>query len=264
MTPAAAQQAIQQLQSERQTYLNVLRTTKSTLDSLGVKQDELALGDAQIGFRLPRHIFNNELKGWIGELKELRLIILLFSELATGNAENMEIGEISTTDPIIFLILKPATVLLLGKAVSWALDQWKKVEDIRKVRAETAQLNLAAHGIFDDMLKQYDEKVVEMIEQATKKHALELVKPPKGAGRGNELGAHMEKALASLVARVERGMTVEIKFLPVKTAGESTADQNNMAADFQSVVSQLKFHPPSSDPILVLPRPPHEKGDEAV
>ena len=164
MTPAAAQQAIQQLQSERQTYLNVLRTTKSTLDSLGVKQDELAQGDAQIGFRIPRHIFNNELKGWIGELRELRLIILPFSELATGNAENMEIGEISTTDPIIFLILKPATVLLLGKAVSWALDQWKKVEDIRKVRAETAQLNLAAHGIFDDMLKQYDEIVVEMIE----------------------------------------------------------------------------------------------------
>jgi hypothetical protein len=188
--------------------------------------------------------------------------------MATGAPERIEIGEISTTDPIIFLILNPITVAMLGKAVSWSLDQWKKVEEIRKLRADTAKISAGSEGVLDDMVVEYDARINKLIDAQIGAKAALLSAPVVDAGRQNELNNAFVFALKSLVAHVERGMTVEIKYLP-SPAGQEEADSPQSAAfnDLAEVLPALVFPPASPAPIVALPKAPKvddEQGKPAA
>ncbi len=253
MTPAGARDLVQKLFSERQAFLEFLRTFKTAAHGLNLSADEIKEGESQIGFRIPREIFRNELKGWTIELNELRNIIRPFSELATGGAEPILIGEISTTDPIIFLLLKSVTIAMIAKSVSWSLDQWKKIEEIRKLRAETAKLSGSSGGALDDMVAQYDEKIKSVLLKAVEDHANILVPATDGPGRHHELKTDLSRALQSLVGRIERGMTIELKFLPPAVSNDDDVELNAAMEEIREVVPHLTFPSPSQTPVIVLP-----------
>jgi uncharacterized protein YdhG (YjbR/CyaY superfamily) len=258
MTPAVARDSINTLVAERREYVGHLSSFSNAAIGLGIDSEDLEEGQSQIGFRIPREIFSNELKGWTAELDELRNIIRPFSEIAVGGAESIQIGEISTTDPIIFLILKPVTVALIAKSISWTLDQWKKVEEIRKLRAETAKINANSSGALDLVVQTFDTQIQQVIEDAISKHARELVPQKSEPGRHNEQFTDMTLALRSLVARVERGMTVELKFIP-HADGDEQADSDdesggdNAMADIAKIVPKLIFPEPTTEPVIALP-----------
>ena len=254
MTPAVARDLVQTLFSERQAFLEFLRTFNVAARGLSISADEIHEGESQIGFRIPREIFGNELKGWTAELNELRSIIRPFSELATGGAEPIQIGEISTTDPIIFLLLNPVTVAMIAKSVSWSLDQWKKIEEIRKLRAETAKISETSGGALDDMVTQYDARIQEVLLKAVEEHAAALVPAIEGPGRHHELKTDLSLALQSLVGRIERGMTIELKFLPLAANDEGDDKLKAAMEEIRDVVPNLTFPSPSPTPVIALPR----------
>ena len=74
-------------------------------------------GEAEIGFRLPRQLFEDNLDGLIGELPEIRFIVRAFSEASTGSAEPIIVKQIPTTEPIFFFGMSVSTVVAVGKAV---------------------------------------------------------------------------------------------------------------------------------------------------
>jgi hypothetical protein len=261
MTPAAAVQAISAIQSERQNYLGQLRTLDTSLQALGIGAEQLEEGDSQIGFRIPREIFDNELKGWVSELRELSKIIRPFSEIATGSTENIEIGEISTTDPIIFLILSAPTIAMIRRAVSWSLDQWKKVEDIRKVRAETRRINIDNGGALDDIVASFEERIKSVVDASVRQFSAELVGPEERQGRQHELVTEMQHSLASMLARIERGMTIELRYLPRSDADAASPEEVSAMSDMDDTIPLLKFPPASPSPVLTLPRPPSEPDE---
>lgn len=102
MTPAVAQQAVADLLGRRDQYLKNARTTVEGLTTLGFAAQEMNEGDAEIGFLLPRPLFDNQLGPLIDELRAVKRIIRAFSELATGSAEPIEVREISSSDPFFF------------------------------------------------------------------------------------------------------------------------------------------------------------------
>jgi hypothetical protein len=261
MTPAVARDFVQKLFSERQSFLEFLRTFNSAARGLSISADEIKEGESQIGFRIPREVFRNELKGWTAELNELHNIIRPFSELATGGAEPIQIGEISTTDPIIFLLLKSVTVAMIAKAVSWSLDQWKKIEEIRKIRAETARVSESSSGAFDDMVAQYDEKIKTVLLKAVEDHANTLVPANEGAGRHHELKTDLSRALQSLVGRIERGMTIELKFLPRAASDDVDGELKVAMEEIRDVIPHLTFPSPSQTPVIALPKNVEEEPD---
>ncbi|MEI6485226.1 MAG: hypothetical protein WCO11_03055 [Sphingomonadales bacterium] len=255
MTPAVALQNLSNFKSERSNFIQQLNNMQSAMQQLNFGEEEIESGEAQVGFRIPRELFNNELEGWISELRELRRFVRAFSELATGAAERIKIGQISTTDPLIFFALAAPTVAAIGKAVSWSLDQWKKVEDIRKVRAETAKINETLGGQMDDLISQFDERITASVNAAIEQHAHELVKPGAEPGRVQEQLQDIIFALHGLVARIERGMTIELKYLPpsAETLERNPAEATAFA-DLNEIVSQLYFPERSHSPVISLPR----------
>lgn len=252
-TPAVAQAEINQISSNRSALVARLRQMNTTMNELGLGEEELDPGTAQIGFRIPRGIFDNQFDGWIEELRDLNRIIRAFSELVTGSVEPVELGDISTTDPLIFVGLAAPTVAALGAAVSWCLDQWKKVEEIRKLRAETAKLNDDTDGALADMVQQWDERIASIIDKAIEQHSKELVNPPAEPGRPHEQVNEIAYALRGILARVERGMTVELKFLPPPVQIDD--DVNTQAfEELEQIVPSLAFPAASPAPVIALLR----------
>lgn len=256
MTPAVSLRDFEQLIGERQNFLTTLQNFVESSRNLQIGADKIAPGETQIGFRVPRELFHNELKGWTNELNEIRHIIRPFSEVATGGAEPIHVGEISSSDPIVFLILNASTVALLAKAVSWSLDQWKKVEEIRKLRAETRKLSAETGGKFDDMADAMEVRAREIVTQEIDDFAKLLVPVSGKAGRSHELRTDMVRALTSLAARIERGVTVEIKLL----APDMPDENDSTLEGLEAVIPALRFPGAAAAPILALPHAPANDG----
>eukprot|EP01037_Dinobryon_pediforme_P002742 gene2742-2781_t len=179
VTPAVAQQKVAEIQSDRQLYLTTINEIKERLSRIGIVANQMTPGDAEVGFTIPRDLFDNNLDGLIGELREIRFILRIFSEVST------------------------ATVVMLGKAAHWILDTWKKVEDIRKVPAETKKLGMESEAA---LLAMFDANIKATIDAAIQAKVNEMLGSAQALtdGRTKELEAHMVHALESLFARIER------------------------------------------------------------
>jgi hypothetical protein len=265
MSPAVVNQDAQTLLSERQNYINNLNNLSGSLQAFGFELNELEPGQAEVGFQIPRIIFDNDLEGFSKELHELRLMIRAFSEAAGNAGEQIELRQISTSDPLIFLLLGYHTVKLIGSGAKWCLDQWKTLEDIRNLRASTANLKIPAA---QNLAEQYDALINETV-QANVRQEAERLAGESGAdkARQNELSTHLEMALHGMLERIERGMTVELRFLPpTKPAeGEATEATETAAADFDELTKlqqQLVFPAASDKPLLTLTKQPEEAGQK--
>lgn len=261
MTPAVAQQEAERLAGERAQLIKSLETLKQSMEALGFEEDELEQGEAEVGFQIPREIFDNELEGFSQELHQLRLIIRAFSEAAGNPGERIELRQISTSDPLVFVLLAYGTVKLIGGAVSWCLDQWKKGEEIRVLRNNTA--NLAGVPEAQQLVDQFDTLIRGTIKASVREESERLARDSHAdEPRKNELANHLEVALEGLLARIERGMTVELRFLPPPSVEAETEEGDEAAAEFQEMKDlqqRLVFPEPARDPLLqltTLPDPP--------
>jgi hypothetical protein len=254
-TPAVAQQKLTTLIGERDAYLTQVRQLRENLTNLGIEVDGLQAGQAEIGFLLPRELFDNELEPLLKELGVVKQIIRAFSEAAMGSAEPIEVRQISTSDPLFFFGLAPETIALIGAAITWALHSWEKVEKIRKLRAETANIPAFKGGQIEKM---FDDTIKQEVEKAVQEHTAEIMKGIKGRkGRENEQETHIKWALESIISRVERGMTVEIRMLPPPKAkvaeGEDPPPPPPVFDDLGRIASQLVFPKMEGEPLLTLP-----------
>lgn len=256
MTPAVAQQALQELLTRRQTYLSNLEAASTSLKALGIEPGHLEEGTAEIGFQIPRELFKGELEGLIKELGAIKRIIRAFSELKTGTVEAIEVRQISTSEPVFFFGLSVSTIVAIGAAITWALNTWKQIEEIRKLRLETSKSQSFTK---EDIEAFFGNKIRKTIEDAIEAKSKELVEDADGkAGRKKEQRTDIAWALKSIFARVERGMTVEIRFLPPPkpVVAEPGDDESQVQAAFKTlgeIAPQLLFPTPDPSPVLALP-----------
>lgn len=226
---------VERIQGERDAFLISLVNLKNSLRSLNFEENVLPPGEAEIGFLLPRALFNNNFDNLIDELSELKFIIRAFSEVSTGHVEEVKVCQISTSDPIFFLNASAVTILLLGKSVSWALDMWKKIEEIRSLRAQTRKV------INDDAIDSIFEKTIKDLLNTNREQIIDelMARCKDETSRKHELRNHVEAAINSILARVERGMVVEIKFSPAETNTDDADASNNVSAQLDELQQKM-------------------------
>lgn len=261
ITPAVVRQSVTQLAAERKSYLDSLRAITAGLSTLNILPSLLNEGDAEVGFTLPRPLFNNDLDGLIKELRTINRVIRAFGELVTGSAEPAEIHSISTSDPSFFFGLNPVVAAAIGGAVTWALNTWKQVEEIRKVRAETRKLTTFTEKEVEDF---FGTKVEEIVTLSIDRKVKELLPNLAEAGRAKEQAADLGWALRALLARIERGMLVEVRFLPPAQTDDDEEPERDAFTSLKQIVSQLTFPEPDDEPVLALPptEPPSSEDED--
>ncbi len=253
ITPAAVHQRVSQLVGERQNYLDTIRNLQGCLQAIGITAPVPQPGEAEIGFKIPRPLFENILDGLLRELREERFIIRCFSEAATGSAESIVVRQISTSSPLFFFCLTAMTVASLAKAARWALDTWKAVEEIRHLRAQTQQIRMPRET---DIRELFEKAINEKIETAIDGKVKELL-PNQDEPRHKELANHLSIALRSMLARIERGLSIEIRYVPTLPSESVAASSDKAASAFAALgdtVPTLIFPPATADPILKLPQ----------
>ena len=260
ITPAVIRDKVQNIISAREQYLAAIRDLRDRLKTIGIEAYQLEPGSAEIGLLLPRDLFDNELSGLVKELHTLNRIIRAFSEIAVGKAEPVEVHQISTSDPVFFFGLDPATIALLGGAITWAIATWKNVEEIRKIRADTQKIKSFTPEEVEDI---FGKKIQKEIAIAIDQKVDELIPATDGAGRRHEQRNDMKWALESILGRVERGMTVEIRFLPPPASKEGEIESQKSATfdALKEVTPRLLFPAADPTPVLKLPAslPPSEQ-----
>lgn len=255
VTPAVVLQKLQELQSKRSAYISTITGLRDRLNEVGIKPPIVEPGTAELGVLLPRSLFGDQLPGLIGELGVINQIFRIFSEVVTGDVEPVRVRQISTTDPLFSFGMAVGVVIAIGRSVTWALATWKTIEEIRKLRSETQK-----NGSFseEEIKAFFDSKIEASIEKAIKARASELTPTTTDTGRAHELAIGIDWALRSIMTRVERGMTIEVRFLPPKAKKGGDPVPEDVAqrfAEIAEIVPQLKFPPPADDPILALPPP---------
>ncbi|GJL80246.1 MAG: hypothetical protein NPINA01_32350 [Nitrospinaceae bacterium] len=140
------------------------------------------------------------------------------------------------------------------------------MEEIRNVRAETANLKEFSEKEIKSI---FDKKIEETIDKAIKEKTKSLLEQNKDESlRKNEQDIDISWALKSILARIERGMTVEIRFLP--PAQEESAEEGQTTepqeepqefVKLREIVPNLVFPSPDPNPVLQLPNP--KKEDES-
>ncbi len=268
LTPAVIHEIVAKLRKEREAYIGNLKSVRSGFASFGIEVPSQEAPEAS--FKLPRALFDNDLDGLIDELRALSYIIRTFSEYATGSVSPAVVQEISTSDPLFGFGLDVHTVMALAGAVSWALMTWKQVEQIRKIRADTAQVQAFTH---DEVEKFFGDKLRETIQKGVAEKVQEMLPEDGKAGRRAELRNAMTMALESLLARIERGMTVEFVVLPppeIREGEPQSAKEAKKAKEAEAAFAQYKeirgtllFPKADAQPVTRLPRAPaaRENGE---
>lgn len=253
MTPAVVQQQLAELAKKRSEYLETLRTMRASFEKLGVKAQPLIPGQAELGILLPCELFNNDLTGFQEELRRLDQIIRAFYEVANVTPFTIELKEISTSDPIIFLGMDITVLVLIGLTVKWCIEIIKGGLDIKKV-AEDAR----AAGVDLAVVEKIEAQVYTKIEDCVEDKVESMLEGYTGdLGRRRELEQGLSIALSQMLARIERGMTVEIRFIPPPpdaSAPEQGQEPTNKQAfdELEQIAKSLEFPQVRGAPVLQL------------
>lgn len=253
VTPAVVRDKLVELSESRKRELEHYKRLLDELDYVGFEAEENNINEAQVGFKIPRSLFDNDLSGFIKELSFIKKFIRLVSEAGGDAPENIRVGSISTSDPLIWFILSSVTVVKIGSLTKWCLDTWKQVEEIKALRSQTAKNPMFSPKEVEDF---FDRKIKDLLETAIKEKADELVAPVKDGSRRSELTNGLTIQLDQFLARTERGMTVEVRYIPpppTKDTNEAQREaQSSMQKEIRELSSSLKFTRHSGDPIMLL------------
>ena len=248
LTPAVLQSKITKYNGDRTDFIAALNSVNSGLDTLSVQSQHLAEGEAQVGFTLPRSLFENSLDGLANEITVIKHIVRPFQELTTGSCGPIELKTLSTSNPEIVIAIPQITTAVFGAAVLWSLDLLKRINNIRKVSAEVQNLNIKSAVEAAGLL---NADISEEIKTAIKQKVADLV-GAKTVGRPEELRGLLRRALELLIQRLERGVTVQVAALSPPDDNAMTAEEKSAYREIDETNPKLIYTQPTSSPVLEL------------
>ena len=260
-TPTVSQQYVQNIVSARSEILRSFASVIEVAEARNWALEPEIDGFAEVGFTVPREIFDNKLKGLTKEFDWINRFVSSLTEATTGRHEDFEVSRLSTTDPTLFIVASYAITVTVGKVTTWAINTWKSVEEIRHLRAETSKLTAFSPQEVEQI---FGNKIKTQVSEEIEQQASMLTANVSDESRKNELHSGLSIMLNQFLQRVERGMTVEIRLIGHNDDLDTELDDaDELIEDLDSVASDLAFPSASKTPVLQLTGGASE-GDGAI
>lgn len=262
ITPSAAAAEVSEIASELRTFETTVTELVASLEGLGVGAEQLAAGDFELGFLIPRKEVDDEMGELGRELVRLKALLGPFLELSVGGRPDLVVRSISSSDFMIFLLASAPTALMIAKTMESLVTSYEKLTSIR--------LNLQAlkdNGVPEDALDSVKEHAGATMSEGIESLAQELIEgasSPPDPGRANELRVELKLSLNGLANRIDRGFNVEVRAGEVEAPRGDEPDegddpeleaQREAARLVKAKQRELRFRRRDGHPILELPEP---------
>lgn len=251
ITPQVALKELEKLTQDVKSTSQCIDRLVSGFYYLGIDNEVLEPGDAELGIQIPRSYLNNRFDCLSKEFKELNSMLNTISEVATGKVEHLEIRSLSTSDPFIVLGASLGTLSAIAILVKQIVSAYKEILEVRLLHAQLAERKVPVKKLSG--IEEYAEEIMEKEIEKIKASLLEKY-PVKDDGRKNELSNALGLALKKLANRFDRGFNIEVKVKPFESDDdESNAEENEDIQVIQSAMEEMEFMKVEGKPILNLP-----------
>lgn len=245
--------------AERLAGLNeALERISGGFDYFQIGAEELAAGEFEVGFLIPREAVDADIGELGDEFVKIKRILGPFLELSTGTRPEIRVRSLSSSEFQVFLDSLPATALLLATTIERIISAYEKVMNIRLARQQLADAG-ASESTLRSVTEEADTKMAAEIEEFVE----ELLEQADSleTGRANELRKELKDSLNSLANRIDRGYSLEVRAgelpQPEEEPEGATADTQTelreTVAAVRAAQERIKFAELSGKPILELP-----------
>jgi hypothetical protein len=267
ITPAVAMNELQALAAKHKAFKEGITSIIMGFKRLELEKEVLEPNHTEIGFLIPRTYLDNDLEKLGNEIHEITFILNQIAEYSTGQKQSFKIKSISSSDFLITINAETITwVLLFAKGVSWLLDQYKKLLEIRK-----SINDLKSKGVPDQCLSDIENHANKVMEDAVEKIIIEIDGEYFQSGdikRKNELKNGIRIGFNKLINRIDKGYNIEIRVSPPTHTEEpekteELKKQIDTYMKMKDISTKLEYMQVSGKNILSLPETTIEekKGD---
>lgn len=256
ITPQTALDELKKIQEEISGTEGHLAGLVDGLYYFGVGEDELESNECEVGIIVPRAYVKDNLKTFGAELVELEKTLLVFSELATGQREPLEIRQISSSELSVFLEYLPQIGACIAISVERIVSLYKQLLEIKKLKKE-----LVAQKVPEDKLSGIEDHAASMVSPKLDELANELMEKygeHLDPARKNEVSIELRHSLNKLANRIDRGFNIELRVSSEdgnEDEGETDESQAQAAAKKQILesASKIEYLEQIGEPVLYLP-----------
>lgn len=251
ITPSNAKNELNKLFTKLNDKITGFTNIVSGLETLDIGYDDLDAGECEIGVLIPRKYIKNDLGKLGEEIKELTFIFNNYAELIIGKKESFQIRNLSTSEPLITIATVTAIAAGVAKTIGWLIDNYKKLLEIKKLKAE-----LKKQGLPDENLQGIADYSNDFMVKAIDEIVIKLRKEYNGNGdngRKNELLNGVRISLNKIANRIDKGFNFEVRIEPIEN--ESKNDKKNESKEILEIKEAsklLQFMKLSGQPILSL------------
>lgn len=257
ITLQAALKELQQLHSEISGTETNLNGMVSGLEYFGIGEDALAIDECEVGVIVPRAYVKDNLKNFGTELIEIEKLLLVFSELATGKREPLQIRNISSSELSVFLDYIPEIGACVAIAVERIVALYKQMLEIKKLKKE-----LVAQEVPEEKLSGIDDYAASIVSPKLDELASELMEKYGShldPSRRNEVSIEIRHSLNKLANRIDRGFNIELRVSPPEKERASPEDEDNeqnateiARAQILNSASKIQHLSQEGEPVLFL------------
>lgn len=253
MTPGVAHQELNEILKRLKAFTDALNESLEAFEYFELGSEELAPGEAEITLLIPREQVHDKLEEFIEELDDMKFILNVFSELATGHKDDLKIRTVSSSGLMVFLAAHPKFAATIAKAIDFVVGQYKKILEIKKLQAEIDRLQLP-----EDISEKTKEHANTLMEGQIEKFTIEIINEYGGRDgeRKNELRNAVKVSLNKIANKIDRGFNIEVRIEPPSEPLENAKELKELQKAVQTIQAasaNMQYMKLEGPPILALP-----------
>lgn len=255
ITPAKALEDLNKIYDDYSALQTGITNTINGLKSLNIEKEELAPGECELGYTIPRIYIDNKLVELKNEISELNFILNVITEAVTGQTEEYKVKTISSSEFLLYVIIGLQVADVLSKATERILNHYKQILEIKVLRNQLAEKGVPAKETIS-----IDQFANGLMEAEIKKIAREVIDEHyKGEKtRKNEIENGLTIALNKLANRIDNGFNIEIRVEPLPKPKEDEKNEEyesktQLIKTIQQSAKKIDYIEAKGKSILQLP-----------
>ena len=217
------------VQSDVQTFLNIIRGLDAALQSAGIGRHQVPAWQCEIGALFPENLFT--IDDLTRELHELDRHLRTFAELG-GTTGGLPVLVLQTGSFDIFVLANPIVGAIVAGVLAGTVKLLKELAEIRKLQAETKKINAEAADLLGRQAATAKEKGLQEITRGALAQAVTT-----DAARSNELAIATRQSVVYVESKVHVNVVFEVRMSEADTSAERPKDAGENAA-----VEQISTH----------------------